>query len=184
MKTSKELLIKQDNFIIVTRMTQVVSKASFIECQSNDFLLTSLLFQHGQNINADVILFEETFSSDIKSDTALFRKRNTNDIIFEHKSEPVGDFVLEVNKQVVATGGFLLHYNMPFADLYMEVEEGNRKKGHGSFLIQELKRQCYLAGRVPAARTGLGNVASQATLKKAGLKIAGFMLIGQVKQNK
>lgn len=89
-------------------------------------------------------------------------------------------FVLEINKQVVATGGFLLHYNMPFADLYMEVEESYRKKGLGSFLIQELKRQCYLAGRVPAARTGLDNIASQATLTKAGLKIAGFMLLGHV----
>jgi GNAT superfamily N-acetyltransferase len=160
------------------------SKAGFIECQSNDSLMTSLLYQHGQNINSDVVLFEENFLSDIKSDKALFRKRNADDIIFEHKAEPVGDFVLETNKQVVATGGFLLHYNMPFADLYMEVEEGNRKKGFGSFLIQELKRQCYLAGRIPAARTGLDNIASQATLTKAGLKIAGFMLLGQIKQNK
>lgn len=157
------------------------SKANFIECQSNDLLLTSLLYQHGQNINSEVVLFEENFSSDIKSDTALFRKRNADDIIFEHKAEPIGDFVLETNKQVVATGGFLLHYNMPFADLYMEVEDSNRKKGFGSFLIQELKRQCYLAGRIPAARTGLDNIASRATLTKAGLKIAGFMLIGQVK---
>ena len=159
------------------------SKASFIECQSNDFLLTSLLYKHGQNINSDVVLFEENFSSNINSDTALFRKRNANDVIFEHKAEPVGDFVLETNKQVVATGGFLLHYNMPFADLYMEVEESHRKKGLGSFLIQELKRQCYLAGRVPAARTGLNNIASQATLTKAGLKIAGFILLGHVKQD-
>lgn len=159
------------------------SKANFIECQSNDFLLTSLLYQHGRDINSDVVLFEENSSSNIKSDTALFRKRNADDIIFEHKVEPVGDFVLETNNQVVATGGFLLHYNMPFADLYMEVEESHRKKGLGSFLIQELKRQCYLAGRVPAARTGLGNIASQATLTKAGLKIAGFMLLGHVKQD-
>jgi GNAT superfamily N-acetyltransferase len=160
------------------------SKAGFIECQSNDLLLTSLLYQHAQNINSDVVLFEENFLPDIKSNTALFRKRNANDTIFEHKSEPVGDFVFEINKHVVATGGFLLHYNMPFADLYMEVEESYRKKGLGSFLIQELKQQCYLSGRVPAARTGLDNIASQATLTKAGLKIAGFMLLGDVKHNK
>jgi hypothetical protein len=51
-------------------------------------------------------------------------------------------------------------------------------------LIQELKKQCYLTGRVPAARTGIENVPSKATLIKAGLKIAGFMLLGQVKRNK
>ena len=158
-----------------------ISKASFIECQSNDLLLTSILYQHVQDINSDVILFEENYSSVMKSDIALFRKRHDNDVIFEHKSEPVGEFVLEVNERVVATGGILLHYNIPFADLYMEVEEIHRKKGLGSFLIQEIKRECYLAGRVPAARTGILNIASQATLTKAGLKIAGFMLLGHLK---
>jgi GNAT superfamily N-acetyltransferase len=157
------------------------SKVSFIECQSNDFLLTSLLFQYGQNVNSDVILFEDGFTSDIKIHTAIFRKRNDNDIVFEHTSEPVGDYVLEVNKEVVATGGFLLHYNKPFADLYMEVAKAHRKKGFGSFLIQEVKKQCYLAGRVPAARCNMDNIASRATLIKAGLKIAGFMLLGEVK---
>jgi GNAT superfamily N-acetyltransferase len=157
------------------------SKAKLVECQSNDFLLTSLLYQYGQNINGNVILFEDSFASNIKIDTAAFRKRNDNDIVFDHTSEPVGDFVLEVNKQVVATGGFLLHYNKPFADLYMEVEKAHRNKGFGSFLIQELKRQCYLAGRVPAARCNIDNIASLATLERAGLKIAGFMLLAQAK---
>jgi GNAT superfamily N-acetyltransferase len=157
------------------------SKVNFVECQSNDLLLTSLLYQYGHNINSNVILFEDGFTSDIKIDTTIFRKRNDNDIVFEHTSEPVGDYVLEVNKEVIATGGFLLHYNKPFADLYMEVEQTHRKKGFGSFLIQELKKQCYLAGRVPAARCNVDNIASRATLTKAGLKIAGFMLLGQVK---
>jgi hypothetical protein len=159
------------------------TKANFIECQSNDVLLTSLLFQYAQSINSNVILFENSFTSNIKIDTTIFRKRNDNDIVFEHTSEPVGDYVLEVNKQVIATGGFLLHYNKPFADLYMEVERTHRQKGFGSFLIQELKRGCYLAGRVPAARCNIDNVASRATLTKAGLKIAGFMLFGLVKPN-
>lgn len=170
------------NFILISFEELLrLSKATFIECQSNDFLLTSLLYQYGQNINSNVILFEDNFTSDIKTDAALFRKRNNSDVVFEHTSEPVGDYVLQVNEQVVATGGFLLHYNPPFADLYMEVERGHRKKGLGSFLIQELKRQCYMAGRVPAARCNADNVASRATLTKAGLKIAGFMLSGQVK---
>jgi GNAT superfamily N-acetyltransferase len=160
------------------------SKASFIECQSNNFLLTSLLYQYGQNISSNKILFEDNFTSNIKADTALFRRRNESDVIFEHTMEPVGDYVLEVNKQIVGTGGFLLHYNMPFADLFMEVEDSHRKKGLGSFLIQELKRQCYLAGRVPAARCNIDNFASKSTLTKAGLKIAGFMLFSEIKPSK
>ena len=156
------------------------SKAPFIICQSNDLLLLSLLFQFGQNINADTVLLEEHFTSSICIDNIIFRKRSDGDIIFEHKAEPVGDYVLEFNKEVVSTGGFLLHYNMPFADLYMEVREDCRRKGFGSFLIQEIKKRCYLAGRVPAARTGLDNIASKATLIKAGFKVAGFMVTAMV----
>ena len=111
------------------------SKAAFIECQTNDILLTSLLYQYGQNVKSNVILFEENFTTDLKQNTVLFRKRNDSDVLFKHHSEPVGDYVLETDGHIVATGGFLLHYNMPFADLYMEVEERYRKKGFGSFLI-------------------------------------------------
>lgn len=158
------------------------SAAGFIECQSNDFLLTSLIYEYGHNIYSEVILFEENITTELNHDKILFRYRNENDVVFEHKAEPIGDYVLEINKTVVATGGFFLHYNMPFADLYMEVKEEYRRKGFGSFLIQELKKQCYLAGRVPAARTGKDNIASKATLIKAGLKIAGLMLMGRVNQ--
>ena len=157
------------------------SKAPFIICQSNDLLLLSLLFQFAQNIHADTVLLGEDFTSSMHIDHVIFRKWSDKDIIFEHKAEPVGTYVLEFNNQVVATGGFLLHYNMPFADLYMEVREDCRRKGFGSFLIQEIKKQCYLAGRVPAARTGLDNIASKATLLKAGFKVAGFMLSGTIK---
>jgi GNAT superfamily N-acetyltransferase len=160
------------------------SNANFIECQSNDFLLTSLLYQYAQHINSNVMLFDDGFTSDIKMDTIVCRKRNDKDVVFEHTSEPVGDYVLEINKRVIATGGFLLHYNKPFADLYMEVEKAHRKQGFGSFLIQELKKQCYLAGRVPAARCNIDNIGSRATLAKAGFKIAGFMLLGEVNQHK
>jgi len=157
------------------------SGVSFIECQTNDWLLTSLLFQHGQNINSKVILFEDDIKSSLKIDNIIFRKRRDDDILFEHNSEPVGDYVLELDKQVVATGGFLLHYNIPFADLYMEVKEDHHRKGLGSYLIQELKRECYLSGRVPAARCNIENNASRATLIRGGLKVAGFMLLGTIK---
>jgi hypothetical protein len=159
-----------------------VSNAAFIECQSNDVLLTSLLYQFAENINSDVILFEEGCTTSLGNDKAVFRKRLEGDNTFEHKAEPVGDYILEIHGEVIATGGFLLHYNPPFADLFMEVKENFRRSGFGSLLIQEIKKECYLAGRVPAARCGRENVASKATLLKAGLKIAGNMLVGEVKR--
>lgn len=64
----------------------------------------------------------------------------------------------------------------------MEVREDCRRRGIGSFLLQELelKKQCYFAGRVPAARCNIRNVASLAALIKAGLRVCGFMLTGKV----
>jgi GNAT superfamily N-acetyltransferase len=110
----------------------------------------------------------------------VFRAKEEGDRMFDHKQEPEGDFVLLWDGEIVGSGGFLLHYNIPFADLYMEVREEYRGKGLGSFLIQEVKRECYLVGRVPAARCNMENVASKATLLKAGLAIAGYMLMGDV----
>jgi GNAT superfamily N-acetyltransferase len=158
-----------------------VSKAIYIECQSNDFLLSSMLYEFARNINSEVMLFKDHVVTNLTVPGAIFRSKHEGDKIFEHKAEPVGEYVLEVNDEVVATGGFLLHYNVPFADLYMEVKEDFRRKGFGSFLVQEVKRECYLAGRVPAARCQIANQASRATLTKAGLTGAGFMLAGDVK---
>jgi GNAT superfamily N-acetyltransferase len=158
-----------------------VSKAIYIECQSNDFLLSSMLYEFARNTTSEVMLFKDHVVTNLTVPGVVFRSKHEGDKIFEHKGEPVGEYVLEAKDEVVATGGFLLHYNVPFADLYMEVKEDFRRKGLGSFLVQEVKRECYLAGRVPAARCQIANQASRATLTKAGLTGAGFMLAGDVK---
>ena len=157
------------------------SGAQFIECQSNDLLLSSMLYEFAQNINSEVVLFEDHLVTEHMMPGVVFRRRKENDTIFEHKVEPIGEYVLELEGEVVATGGFMLHYNLPFADLYMEVKESFRRRGFGSFIIQELKKACYLAGRVPAARCNIQNKASRSTLQKAGLKVCGFMLKGDIK---
>jgi GNAT superfamily N-acetyltransferase len=62
----------------------------------------------------------------------------------------------------------------------MEVHQDFRRQGIGSFILQEIKKECYRAGRVPAARCNLSNDASKATLIRAGLAIAGNMITGEV----
>jgi GNAT superfamily N-acetyltransferase len=166
------------------RQLLAVSGAQFIECQSNDLLLSSMLYEFSASVSADVILFEDHAATEYVVSGALVRPIRGDDQIFEHKTEPVGDYVLELNHEVVATGGFLLHYNRPFADLYMEVREDRRRRGIATFLLQELKRHCYLSGRVPAARCEIRNVASRAALIKAGLRICGFMLTGKIESDR
>jgi GNAT superfamily N-acetyltransferase len=156
------------------------SGAQYIECQSNDLLLSSMLFEFCPSVSADVVLFEDYTVTELAVPGARVRPRRSDDEIFEHRTEPVGDYVVELDGEVVATGGFLVHYNPPFTDLHMEVREDCRRRGIASYLLQELKRECYLAGRAPAARCNIRNVASRAALIKAGLRVCGFMLMGKV----
>src|SRR6185312_4542873 len=156
------------------------SEVQYIECQSNDPVLPALLYAFARNIQSPVILFKEGTVTRYTLPGVIFRPRQDTDILFDHHSEPEGDYVLEVDGKIVGTGGFMLHYNVPFADIYMEVTESFRRKGYGSYMVQQIKRECYLAGRVPAARCNMENAGSKATMLKAGLAIAGYMLIGEV----
>ncbi|HEY2435283.1 MAG TPA: GNAT family N-acetyltransferase [Vicinamibacterales bacterium] len=146
------------------------------ECQSNDLFYAALVRRMSSDLTSDTILFAIGPSNGLHSPGTVVRRRQRGDRVFEHTVEPVGDFVVDVGGDVVGTGGFLLHYNPPFADLFMEVRPDARRRGYGSFLIQELITECYLAGRVPAARTSLDNIASQRTLLKGGLRECGRMV--------
>jgi GNAT superfamily N-acetyltransferase len=157
------------------------SGAKYIECQSNDLLLSAMLYEFSRDICSDVVLFEPHSFTDYKIPDTMVRPTRADDQIFEHTVEPVGDYVLEVKGEIVATGGFMLHYNVPFADLYMEVRKDRRRQGYGTFILQELQKECYLAGRVPAARCQIKNLPSRATLIKSGLRACGFMQIGNIK---
>jgi GNAT superfamily N-acetyltransferase len=158
------------------------SRVPRIECQSNDALMTAMLFEFGRDINAGVVLFDHRVSTDLRFPGAVFRRVKNGDAVFTHSVEPPGDYVLAFDGRILATGGFLTHYNPPFADLFMEVDEHHRRKGAGSYLVQEVIKECYRAGRVPAARCSLDNYASRATLTKAGMRECGFMLTGVVRK--
>jgi len=152
------------------------SDAEALECQSNDRFYSALVGQFSGEPTSDTILFAAGETRGLPSPGAVVRRRRRSDRVFEHTVEPVGDFVVDVSGDVVGTGGFLLHYNPPFADLFMEVRPDMRRRGYGSFLIQELAGECYLAARVPAARTSIDNIASQRTLSRGGLRECGRML--------
>jgi RimJ/RimL family protein N-acetyltransferase len=84
---------------------------------------------------------------------------------------------------VAASGGILFHYNRPYGDIYMETAEAFRRRGLGSFLVQELKRVCYEGGQVPAARCSPNNIASRRTLQRAGFVPCGHILKGAVRSD-
>ena len=159
-----------------------VGQATHVEAQTNMPLMLMMLYDCAINITTEVILFDDAITTNLVCPDGVFRKTPPEDVpaIFQHTREPVGEWLLEVKGVVVATGGFLSHYNPPYADVYMEVAEPERRKGFGSYLVQEVKRVCYEAGKKPASRCNLDNLASRATLTKAGLLPCGRRLVGEV----
>jgi len=154
------------------------TKATYIECQSNDKLLSSMMFEFANKIQSKVILFENHQLTNLVQEGLVFRRRKPDDVDWKNGKE-AGEFVLIKDNKIIADGGFLTHYNIPFADLYMAVSSEYRRQGFGSFILQEIKKECYLAGRVPAARCNISNVGSKMTLQKAGMKVCGYMLLGK-----
>jgi len=158
------------------------SGSNRIETQSNDPSLTVMLHTFAQDVTSESVLFHDKLTTAHSSASSVFRRATADDVkrIFPHRTEPVGDWLVEAEGKIAATGGILFHYNRPYGDIYMEVAEPFRRRGLGCYLVQELKRVCYEQGSVPAARCNPANIASRSTLQKAGFVPCGNILTGSV----
>lgn len=152
-----------------------VSQATHIEAQTNASLQLLLLYDCAHHITSESILFHDAFRTTLNCPDGAFRPAAAAD----HGS-PDAAWVVESAGAIVASGGFLCHYNPPYADIHMTVVEAARRRGFGSYLVQEIKRVCYEAGKTPAARCNPTNIASRKTLEKAGLLPCGRILVGTV----
>jgi GNAT superfamily N-acetyltransferase len=159
-----------------------VSRAAHILAQTNDRLLTLMLYDCAANITSDTILFEDGFTTHLPCPTGTFRQVTAVDKarLEEQKLDADSDWLIETDGVPVATGGVLFHYNPPYGDLYMGVAEACRQRGYGSYMVQELKRIAYEIGKVPAARCNVANTASRRTLQKAGMLPCCRLLVGDV----
>jgi len=153
------------------------SKTTIIECQSNDLLLTGMLYEFAKNVYAEAILFDDHVQTNMQITGVQFGRKNSEG----NNSADVDGYFLKQHSDIVANGGFMLNYNFPYADIYMDVKENCRQQGLGSLMVQELKKEIYRMGRVPAARCNISNNASKATLIKAGLTPCGFRIKGDIK---
>ena len=110
-----------------------------------------MLLDCTQQVGSETILFEDVKTTRLACRDGVLRRVGPDDAdrIFAHEHEPVGEWMIEVEGQVVATGGALHHYNPPYADIYMEVAEAHRRRGYGSYLVQEIRRVCYETGPPP-----------------------------------
>jgi len=162
------------------RTLLTASSAVMINVQSNDSLITAMLHTFAHGVTSESILFHDKLTTALSPAGATFRGATPADVPDVPRDQLKWYGVLEVEGKVAATGGVLFHYNRPYGDIYMDVVESFRRRGLGSFLVQELKRVCYEGGSVPAARCDPGNIASRRTLQKAGFVPCGNILNGSI----
>ncbi len=144
------------------------SQATHIEAQTNSPLMLLMLYDCASEIFSEKLLFRDVLVTHLPCPSGVFRKSTPEDMLSD-ENESAGEWIIAANGTAVARGGFLCHYNPPFADVFMEVVEEARRQGFGSYLVQEVKRVCYEAGKKPAARCDPANIASRKALEKAGL---------------
>jgi GNAT superfamily N-acetyltransferase len=158
------------------------SHATRMEAQTNMPLMTTMLFDVARDIRPENVLFADAATTHLTCTNSTFRLAVPEDAerIRPEDREALGQFVLEAEGNIVATGGYLCHYNPPYGDIYMHVFEPHRKKGYGSYIVQELKRVCLEAGKRPAARCNSANYISRQTLQKAGFLPCGRLLTGEI----
>lgn len=146
------------------------SGARHFEVQTSDVLLTVMLHTYAQKIASEKIVFCDQFTTHLPAEGGILRQVTAEKEIqlCQQQRQGGGEWHLEVEGTVAAKGGILFHYNQPYGDIYMEVLETFRKQGRGSYLVQELKRECYGLGAIPCARCDPINIASRKTLQLAG----------------
>lgn len=95
-----------------------------------------MLFDCAQNITSDTILFRDALTTHLQCPNGLLRQSLPADreSIFEHTHGPVGDWLIEIDGRIVATGGAYYHYNPPYSDSFMEVAPPHRRHGYGNYL--------------------------------------------------
>jgi GNAT superfamily N-acetyltransferase len=156
------------------------SRAPSIEVQSNDVLATTMLHAFAGPVTSEAILFCDDMRTSYQPAGATFRTPTPDEAPDEAVDRLKWRGVVEIDGEIAATGGILFHYNRPYGDIYMDTKEEFRRRGLGTFVVQELKRVCYEGGYVPGARCSPGNVASRRTLQRAGFVPCGHMLKGPV----
>jgi GNAT superfamily N-acetyltransferase len=154
----------------------------FFEVQSNDTLLTVLAHTYGKNIVSESIVFHDRITTRHPPNGAALRrvtpKEEIKDSIEQRRGG--GEWVLELEGQIAGKGGILFHYNRPYGDIYMDIETAFRRRGLGTYLIQELKRECRELGAVPCARCNPSNIPSRRALLSAGFVPFAHILNGSI----
>jgi ribosomal protein S18 acetylase RimI-like enzyme len=154
----------------------------FFEVQTSDILLTVMLHTYGSDLATEKIVFRDELTTFLPGHDAVL-KRVTSEkesvCCFQERAG-ASEWTLDLDTKAVGSGALLFHYNHPYCDVAMEINEEYRRRGLGAYLVQELKRIAYEMGGIPAARCDPNNVASRRTLQKAGFVPFANIVLGKI----
>jgi GNAT superfamily N-acetyltransferase len=158
------------------------SGARLMEIQSSDLLLAAMLHTYARETWSEAIVFRDGVTTALPSHGAVLEPLTPDEEVHAAIVERAGgpEFLLRVDGQPAGKGGILFHYNPPYGDVYMEIEEAFRRRGLGAYLVQELKREAYQIGSIPAARCSRDHHVSRKTLQKAGFIPYAHVLNGTI----
>jgi len=151
-----------------------------MEIQSNDPLLAVMLHTYASDIASEKVVFHGKLTTTLPANGATLRRVTSEEETRAHIEQRQGgpEWLLELDGKIAGQGGILFHYNRPYGDIHMEVAEPFRRRGLGSWFVQELKHAAYGLGAVPCARCNPTNIPSRRTLQMAGFVPFAHMLTG------
>jgi GNAT superfamily N-acetyltransferase len=168
----------------IFRELLLVTRATHVRAQTNIPLSLRMLMDTTKNIAAEKVLFGDGPAPTYlpAPDGAVFRHITEAEADeFAKHQEVLTEWVLEApGGGIVATGGYLTHYNPPYADIFMAVGDAGRRRGYGAYIVQELCRVVREAGKIPAARCDPEVTGSRRALERGGLVVCGHLAFGEV----
>jgi GNAT superfamily N-acetyltransferase len=158
------------------------SEAGHMEIQSSDLLLAAMLHTYARDVRSEAIVFRDGLTTALPARGTVLEQTTSDTEMRCSIAERAGggEWLLKIDGQQAGKGGILFHYNPPYGDVYMEIEEPFRGRGLGAYLVQELKRLAYELGSIPAARCNVDNRVSRKTLQKAGFVPYAHILNGSL----
>jgi GNAT superfamily N-acetyltransferase len=158
------------------------SGSRLMEIQSSDLLLAAMLHTYARDVSSEAIVFRDGVTTALPANGAVLEPRTSDRQVRRAMAERAGgpEWILRVDGKPAGKGGVLFHYNVPYGDVYMEIDEAFRGRGFGAYFVQELKRQAYDIGSIPAARCNRDNRASRRTLQRAGFVPYAHILNGSI----
>jgi hypothetical protein len=95
-----------------------------------------MLTESVETVVRDRIIFRDGSDTQHEISDATFRSITDYDDVFAHGVEPQGEWEIEVDGEIIATGGLMYHYNPPYSDLYMEVAPPGGAVGMAPYLFK------------------------------------------------